>query len=162
MKRGYKEVPKKKQNTEENIIPEPSKDSAKLNPKVHSPRYIFMNRLIGFVIIGVVLFGGYKLVTGIIGAEKDISDRKVITEQKHKEENADKELKELEESYNKAKAEELEQQAADAKGMTVEEYRTWKAKERVSEQKANKESEKKSKEIMEELDKIQKESDRQR
>ncbi|MBG9832139.1 hypothetical protein [Bacillus wiedmannii] len=161
MKRGYQEVPKKKQNTEENIIPEPSKDSAKLNPKVHSPRYIFINRLIGFVIIGVVLFGGYKVITGIIGAENDISDRKVITEQKHKEENADKELKELEDSYNKAKAEELEQQAADAKGMTVEEYRSWKAKERVSEQKANRESEKKSKEIMEELDKIQKESDRQ-
>ncbi|PEO36746.1 hypothetical protein [Bacillus wiedmannii] len=161
MKRGYQEVPKKKQNTEENIIPEPSKDSAKLNPKVHSPRYIFINRLIGFVIIGVVLFGGYKLVTGIIGAENDISDRKVITEQKHKEENADKELKELEDSYNKAKAEELEQQAADAKGMTVEEYRSWKAKERVSEQKANKESEKKSKEIMEELKRIEKESGRQ-
>ncbi|HDR7275088.1 TPA: hypothetical protein QCX06_002142 [Bacillus paranthracis] len=161
MKRGYKEVPKKKQNTEENIIPEPSKDSAKLNPKVHSPRYIFINRLIGFVIIGVVLFGGYKVITGIIGAEKEISDRKVITEQKHKEEREAKELEDLQESYNKVKAEELERQAAEAKGMTVEEYRSWKAKERVSEQKANKESEKKSKEIMDELKRIEKESDRQ-
>ncbi|MBR9655752.1 hypothetical protein [Bacillus cereus] len=161
MKRGYQEVPKKGQNDEEKIIPEPSKDSIKLNPKVHSPRYILINRLIGFVIIGVVLFGGYKLVTGIIGAEKEISERKVITEQKHQKENADKELKELEESYNKAKAEELERQAAEAKGMTVEEYRREKVEERLSEHKANKESEKKSKEIMEELDKIQKESDRQ-
>lgn len=161
MKRGYQEVPKKKQNDEEDIIPEPSKDSTKLNPKVHSPRYILINRLIGFVIIGVVLFGGYKVITGIIGAEKEISDRKVITDQKHKEEREAKELKELEDSYNKAKSEELERQAAEAKGMTVEEYRSWKAKERVSEQKANKESEKKSKEIMEELDKVQKESDRQ-
>ncbi|MEZ2327321.1 hypothetical protein R1C46_26355 [Bacillus tropicus] len=161
MKRGYQEVPKKGQNDEENIIPEPSKDSTKLNPKVHSPRYILINRLIGFVIIGVILFGGYKVITGIIGAEKKISDRKVITEQKHKEEREAKELEELEDSYNKAKSEELERQAAEAKGMTVEEYRSWKAKERVSEQKANKESEKKSIEIMEELDKIQKESDRQ-
>ncbi|MFA2603631.1 hypothetical protein ABR763_01260 [Bacillus cereus] len=162
MKRGYREVPKKDQNGEENIIPEPSKDTAKLNPKVHSPRYILINRLIGFVIIGVVLFGSYKAINGIIGAEKEISDRKVITEQRHQKENADKELKELEDSYTKAKAEELERQAAEAKGMTVEEYRREKAKERISEQKANRESEKKSKEIMEELDKIQKESDRQR